>query len=432
MSKKKTILIIALLSMSIFVYASKITQIEYSAGKTQFIKYIAGSYFFGGSTTTAKSNPGVWISSNGIIGLIGNILMSPLKTVDGRDVSADGVTLDALSTSTGTYLTDKSSPTTTGQWEFQKPVLISSGIEGTGDVVITGNRFVEIWTKTAGGIKNLVAKFFDDIIEIYTDVDIDGTLNMLDNRITHISTTPLSASDATSKAYVDYLESLLMKYSEYDPEKDGYVNKADTATYAHNSSTSIYSESTGNYIPTQNLDMFGFGIDNSTTIPYSPTSESLITAKYVYENAVNLKAIVIGTTAAETSNPNFELFGLSASCLVTKDGTMIAKIDGDMTASLKDTLIEYELRCSTSADYSGEIIVGVAKYNTAIAGESFPISISTHRYLDETNIGKTFYYRVMWRTDNGTIANDNNYPDVPNRKIVINFYPNFSNINYEE
>jgi len=481
-----------------FAFAA-LSQVEYNTTYTQYRKYMAASYFWGADTTTAKSDPGVWVSSNGSIGIgditlynyageqwcsfaelmtfysitegkniltLGdasylwvNLDVEPLKKIDGRDISVDGATLDSLSISTGAYLTENSSPTLTGKWDYKNTVWISSSIEGTENLKLQGNRYIEMWTKTGAGIKTLVSKFFDDIVEFYVDVDIDGTLNMLDNRITHISTTPISASDATSKEYVDYLKSLSMQYAEYDQDKDGYVNKADTATYALNSGTASYVSGNVDYAinagtavfaqnsdnldgfdstnflqnpATADEDMNGYRVINSSTIAYSTYSATLVTAKYVKDNVADLCKIVIGTTTVQTTSTSFVELGLRSSVFINREGTSLAESSLKISCSIKDVSVDFVLVCSTNPAFTVEETVGTSTFFVPKADAEATIIMSSFKRLDTADINKIYYFRVMWRTEGGTITNSNAYISIPNRKIITKFYPNFEDIEYEE
>lgn len=401
--------IIMILLLASSAYASKFAQVQWSTTTWQINKYISGSYNFGSSTTSAKSNYGVRISSNGF-GYFNN-----LELLNDRMFYFNEV-LDFYSRHDGKTVISLGSP-----------IVIEANMDFLGNMTMLSGKTIDGRDVSADGAKL-------DTLEsdLYDTQQATGTL---------------------------------MRYSQYDADKDGKVNYAvlsdtalyisglvSTATYSYHSATATYAVNSGTAVFANNSDTLdgvhrtgymnnpaiadgnlnGYRITNSSTIAYSTYSATLVNANYVFKNTPYLLKIVIGTTTLTTTSSAFVEMGLRSTLKVNTVGTIVSYSYFKITNSVKNTLVDFEFRISTSPSYTSETVIGESTYFAPTADAVATVSVQSSYQITADQLDKTFYTRVMWRTGGGTLTNTNPYPTIPNRKFIINFFPHFDDIIYEE
>jgi len=343
--KRIILLTLILIGMQTGLYAGRLTQTEYNAAKTQFRKYCAGSYFFGADTTTAKTDYGVWISTDGILG----VNKIKLYEAAGEQYLSFWEVLSLYS--------DEGSKRIAS---FADPIYFYTGLELEKTLWVGGN----ITAKQ--NILMDAGKTVDG-----RDVSVDGGI--------------LDGLNAATTQY--------MLYSEYDADNDGYVNKADSATY---------SDSTGNYTPAGDLNMNGYRIIGSSTIPYSPTSETLVTAKYVEDNS-NFETLFIGTTTKQTSSTTFVPLLTTSSITWKTTGYHDCFFWGDFYIDTNKATMDIEVICSTDNFVSWNVLSATSKYLEKAGYVNIDLRVFAKGDFFEE--GKQIKIRIEWKTDLGTISN---------------------------
>jgi len=173
-----------------------------------------------------------------------------------------------------------------------------------------------------------------------------------------------------------------------------------------------------------NIDLNGYRVIDSSTIAYSTVTYSHDLINMEFFHKYRTQAIIVkGSSTVSTSSTTYVELGLRYNDVNYYPQTKIYGLKLNLETSGVNTTVKFQLRKSTSSDFSNETLILQGTRFLTKANTPYEFYTQGSEIINNGELNKTYYYRVLWQTDSNLITNKS-YSEIDiARKLFILIFP---------